>query len=274
MPLIKDQVDDGKYRLYPAAQLVSARRLKGHMSFRESLLGAKDPLSYRFLRYKKGPGDLRRSEAADQTQRKRDASFYREYRMACGKDQPQHVIVDHLIQRLVHRLSEPLLLHLKLPSNFFVLLYKHLPAAQTIDGTPLCRRHQPRSGIFGDTFFGPPLKGRNQRVLGKFFGNADIAGDAGNRSDEPRRLDLPHRLDRPVDIAHVRLILIVIRQTRYIMQHIAPDSIGGQQCEALDYYCPNLVSRIIFPPDDQSFHARPSSARSGLSPPLTCFLFV
>src|SRR5262245_38679529 len=101
------------------------------MSFREGLLGAKDPLSYRFLRYKKGPCDLCRSEAADQTQRKRDASFYREHRVARGKDQPQDVIVDDLIQCLVHGLSEPLLLHLKLASNFFVLLYKHLPTAQT-----------------------------------------------------------------------------------------------------------------------------------------------
>src|SRR5262252_6923841 len=124
MPFIKDQVDDGKYRLHPAAQLVPARRLKGHMSFRESLLGAKDPLSHRFLRHKKGAGDLRRSEAANQTQRKRDASFHRKHRMARGKDKPQHVIVDHLIQSLVHSLSEPLLLNLKLPSNFFVLVYK------------------------------------------------------------------------------------------------------------------------------------------------------
>src|SRR4029453_2173545 len=109
------------------------------MSFRESLLGAKDPLSHRFLRHKKGAGDLRRSEAANQTQGERDASFHLKHRMARGKDKPQHVIVDHLIQSLVHSLSEPLLLHLKLSSDFFVLLYKHLPTAQTIDGTPLRR---------------------------------------------------------------------------------------------------------------------------------------
>src|SRR5215470_8388889 len=104
------------------------------MSFREGLLGAKDPLPHRFLRHKKSTGDLRRSEAADQTQRKRDASFHRKHGMARGKDKPQQVIVDHLIQSVVHGLSEPLLLRLKLASNFFVRLYKHLPTAQTIDG--------------------------------------------------------------------------------------------------------------------------------------------
>src|SRR6185436_1315314 len=117
------------------------------MSYRESLLGAKDPLSHRFLRHKKGAGDLRRSEAADQTQGKRDAFFHRKHRMASGKDKPQHVIVDHLIQSPVHTLSEALLLLLKRPGNFFVILYKHLPTAQTIDGTPLRRGHHPRSGI-------------------------------------------------------------------------------------------------------------------------------
>src|SRR6185503_5379477 len=106
-------------------------------SFRESLLGAEDSLSHGFLRHQKGAGDLRRREAANQTQSKRDASFHRKHRMARGKDKPQHVIVDHLIQSPVHSLSEPLLLPLKLPSNFCVLLYKHLTTAQIIDGTPL-----------------------------------------------------------------------------------------------------------------------------------------
>src|SRR5215471_21208721 len=112
------------------------------MSLRESLLGAKDPLSYRFLRHKKGAGDLRRSEAADQAQGKRDASFHRKHRMARGKDKPQHVIVDHLFRSPVHGLSEPLLLPLKLTANFFVLLYQRLPSAQTIDAAPLRRGHQ------------------------------------------------------------------------------------------------------------------------------------
>lgn len=114
----------------------------------------------------------------------------------------QDVVVDHLIQRPVHCLSELSLLYLKFPGNFFVLLYKHLATAQTIDRSPLCRRHQPRSRIFRDAFFRPSFKSRNHCVLGQFFGNANIAGDAGDRSDEPRRLDLPHRLDRPVNVTH------------------------------------------------------------------------
>ena len=73
------------------------------MSFRESLLGAKDPLSQRLLGYQESAGDLRRGEPAYQTHRKRDASFHRNDRMTRGKDKPQHVIVDNLIQRVVAR---------------------------------------------------------------------------------------------------------------------------------------------------------------------------
>src|ERR1044072_203100 len=113
------------------------------MSFRESLLGAKDPLSDRFLRQKKRASDLRGRETTDQTQRKRDASFEWGDRMGSGEDQPQHVVVDHLIQRMVHCHTEPLLLRLKVASNLFVLLCEHLPTAKSIDGPPLCRGHQP-----------------------------------------------------------------------------------------------------------------------------------
>jgi hypothetical protein len=63
------------------------------MSFRESLVGAQDPPSQGLLRHKEGAGDFRRGEAADQTQRKRDASFHRKDRMARGKDKPQDVSV-------------------------------------------------------------------------------------------------------------------------------------------------------------------------------------
>ena len=49
-------------------------------------------------------------------------------RMAGGEDEPQHVIVDHLIQRVLQRVSKPLLLKLQLAGNLFVLLYEHAAA--------------------------------------------------------------------------------------------------------------------------------------------------
>ena len=194
--LIEDQVDHREYGLNPATQLVPTRRLKGNVCFREGLLGARDPLAQRLFRHKKRTGDLRRGEAADQAQRKRDASFHRKHGMARGEDEPQHVIVDHLIQRLLQSVSKPLLLPLQLAGNFFMLLYEHVAAPERIDRAPLRRLHQPCRGIVRDAFLGPNFEGSHERILRQFLGNADIVGDAGNRGDEPCGLDLPHGLNR------------------------------------------------------------------------------
>jgi hypothetical protein len=93
----------------------------------------------------------------------------------------------------------------KFPGNFFVLLREHLSAAQGIERAVLCRCHQPRPGIFRDAVFGPSLEGRNERVLGEFLCDADIAGDACNRGDETCGFDLPHGLNRLGDIAHAEV---------------------------------------------------------------------
>src|SRR5262249_54919032 len=50
--------------------------------------------------------------------------------------------------------------------------------------------------------FRPLLESRDKRFLGKFFGNADVSRNAGNRCDEACGLDPPHGLDRPVNVTH------------------------------------------------------------------------
>jgi hypothetical protein len=63
-------------------------------------------------------------------------------------------------------------------------------------------RLQPRSGIFGDAFFGPEFEPSHQGILGQFFCDADIVVDSGNGGDEPCGLDLPHGLNRLRHIFH------------------------------------------------------------------------
>ena len=70
------------------------------------------------------------TSSADQAQRERDASFHRKHGMARGEDEPQHVIIDHLIQRVLQSVSKPLLLPLQLAGNLFMLLYEHAAAPQ------------------------------------------------------------------------------------------------------------------------------------------------
>ena len=197
--LVEDQVDHHEHGLDPATQLVPARRLEGDVGLREGLLGAGDPLAQRLLRHQERTRDLRRGEAADQAQRERDASFHREDGMARGEDEAQHVDADHLIERELQRVSEPLLLPLQLAADLPVLLLEHAAAPQRIDRAPLRRRHQPGPGSVRDAGLGPDFEGRYERFLRQLLGEADIAGDASDRGDEACGLDRPLRLDRLVD---------------------------------------------------------------------------
>jgi hypothetical protein len=95
-----------------------------------------------------------------------------------------------------------LLLPFQFACNGFVLLQEHLATTQRVDRAPLCRGHQPRSGVFGDAFFGPEFERSDQGILGQFFCDADIVGDSGDGSDEPCGLDLPHGLNRLRHIFH------------------------------------------------------------------------
>ena len=69
-----------------------------------------------------------------------------------------------------------LLLEFELSRNLSVFLFEHSSATQIVEGAALGRRHQPGTGIFGDTFDGPLLEGRDEHVLAEFFGDADVAG--------------------------------------------------------------------------------------------------
>ncbi len=199
---VENQVDHHEHGLDPATQLVPTRRLKGNVRLGERLLGAGDPLAQRLFRDEKRTRDLRRGEAADQAQRERDASFHRKHGMARGEDETQHVIIDHLIQRVLQRVSEPLLLPLQLAGNLFMLWDEHAAATQRIDRAPFRRRHQPCAGIVRDAFLGPDFEGGHERILRQLLGDADIVSDARNRGDEACGLDLPHGLNGLRYIAH------------------------------------------------------------------------
>ncbi len=122
--------------------------------------------------------------------------------MARGEDEPQDVVIDHLIERALQRISKPLLLPLQVAGDLLVLLYEHAAAPQRIDRAPLRRRHQPCPGPVRDACFGPDVEGSRERILRQLLGNADVVGDASNRGDEACGLDLPNGLDRLMDVAH------------------------------------------------------------------------
>ena len=200
--LVEDQVDHGQHGFEPLSQLVAARRLEGNMSLGQCLLGSKDALAQRLLRHQERPGNLGRGEAAGQAQGQRNAPLDGQHRMAGGKDQAEDIIINDLVQRVIHGFTQPLLLEFQLSRNLSMLEFQHPATAQSVDGAPLCRCHQPRGRFFRDTFVRPSFESCNKRILSEFLRNADVAGHAGNPCDESRGLDLPHGLDRFMCVAH------------------------------------------------------------------------
>ena len=122
--------------------------------------------------------------------------------MAGGKDEAENIIVDDLVQSLIHCFPQALLLEFQLSRNFSVLLFQHPTAAQSVDGAPLGRGHQPGGRFVRDAVLRPLFEGGNKGILREFLRNAEVAGDAGDSCDEARGLDLPHGLDRLMCFAH------------------------------------------------------------------------
>ena len=215
--LVEDEVDDGEDGFEALAEVVAARRFEGDVGFGEGFLGAEDALAEGFFGDEEGPRDLGGGEAAGDAQGEGDAAFDGEHGMAGGEDEAEDVVVDDLVEGVVHGFAELLLLVFELAGDFCVLVLEHAVAAEGVDGAALGCGHEPGGGLFGDAFFGPALEGGDEGVLGEFFGDADVAGDAGDAGDEACGLDLPHGLDCFVEVAHRSAAHAAVRRRSAVM---------------------------------------------------------
>ena len=94
--LVEHQVDHLEHRRQTLGQLVATGDLKRHARLAECALGAYDALRDRALGDEKRTRDLWRRQAAEQTQRQRDARLSRQHRMARHEDQAQDVVLNVL----------------------------------------------------------------------------------------------------------------------------------------------------------------------------------
>ncbi len=191
--LVEHEVDDLEDRRQTRRTLAAARRLERDVRLRERALGADDPLGDGRLRREERAGDLRRGEAAEQAQGQRDACLARQDRVAGHEDQPQHVVLDAVVE---HRLEVGLLGLLELAAELLVLALQPRVAAEQVDRTVLGGGHEPGARVVRDARLGPLLQRRHERVLREVLGQPDVAHLPRQAGDEPRRLDPPDRLDR------------------------------------------------------------------------------
>ena len=83
----------------------------------------------------------------------------------------------------------------KLAAELIEFAFQPRVSAKAVDGTMLCRGHQPGAWIFRDARLRPLLQRGYQRVLGEVLGNAEVAHHPHQAGDEPGRLDSPDRID-------------------------------------------------------------------------------
>ena len=129
--------------------------------------------------------------------------------MAGEEDQPQHVVVDVVDERVevghVHLL--PLLQGV---AELRRTTAQGVGAPELVDGATLRGLHQPGGGVVGDARGGPLLERGHQGVLGEVLGEREVSGHPGEGADEPGRLVAPHPLDRVLSglggpaLAHMR----------------------------------------------------------------------
>src|SRR6185503_2901430 len=119
--------------------------------------------------------------------------------MACGEDEPQHVIADVVIERGLRA-------GLRVPAGFnlirelTMLSLEELVAPEVIDRTVFGRACQPGGGIVGDARLGPLLERGQKGVLCKVLGQADVANDACDRAGDAGGFDAPDGVDDAMKI--------------------------------------------------------------------------
>ena len=193
---VEHQVDHAQHAGQAFLQRVAAGHFERHVGFGQRALGAHDALRHRRLRREERACDLVRGQAAQQAQRQCDPRVHRQHRVARDERQPQQVVVDVVVQRVLVAAAAFVLDVFQFPREFFVLAFEQLQAAQAVDRAALGGGHQPRPRIVRHAVTGPGLQRGDQRVLRQFFGQVQVAQHAGKAGDHARRFDAPDGIDR------------------------------------------------------------------------------
>ena len=192
VPLVEDQVDDGKHGRDAAGKLGFGWHTVGNAGVPDLALGPDDPLGHGRFGDEERPRDLRRLEPAQQPEGQRDLGGLVERRVAAGEDQPEPV-VGHgplLLRRgTARRVRAVQVMGLRVP------LAADRLAAQPVDGPVAGGRDDPRAGTGRLAVRRPPGGRHGERVLDRFLGGVDIAEEADQGGDAPAVFPAEDSLD-------------------------------------------------------------------------------
>jgi hypothetical protein len=90
------------------------------------------------------------------------------------------------------------LAHRDFTAQFLMFAIEHGTAPQLVNGSVLGGRHQPGSGIFGNTRLRPLFERDQERFLREIFGEAYVAHDAREAGDQLGGFNAPDSVDGAV----------------------------------------------------------------------------
>jgi hypothetical protein len=111
--------------------------------------------------------------------------------VACNEHQAQQIVSDVVVEGGEIRILDGQ----HLAPQLLVLSLQQRVTAETVDGTPLRNRHEPRSRIARDSFVRPLRKGSDECVSRELLGEVDVAHDARQRAEQSGRFDPPDCFD-------------------------------------------------------------------------------
>jgi hypothetical protein len=196
--LVEDEIEHAQHRGHPLRALLATRHFEGHAGLGNGALGAHDALPDGRVIGEEGPRDFLGRQPANEPQRQRHPAFGWQHRMAGGKDQPQQVIADIVVQLLMQGGLGIRHLLLHVAADGFELARRHFSVPEIVDGLALARLHQPGAGIAGHAGFRPGSERGHERFLGQFLGEGNVPHHAREAGNQPRLFEAPDGRDGPV----------------------------------------------------------------------------
>jgi len=195
--LVEDEVDDFEDGGEAGGELGAAGNLEGDLFVGEGAFGADDALGDGGFGSEEGAGDFGGGEAAEETESEGGAGLGGEDRMAGDEDEAKEVVADGVVE-VGFEVGRGLFERFEVAGEHLVFALSEGVAAEEIDGAALGGGGEPCRGVVGDAGSRPRFERGEERLLGEVFGEADVAGEAGEAGDDAGSLDAPDRLDGAV----------------------------------------------------------------------------
>jgi hypothetical protein len=194
VPLVEEEVEHREHGVQALRQLIRLGDRVGDLRGGDLPLRPDETLRHRRGRDEKRPRDLVRAEADESTEREGDLGLQRERRMAAGEDEAEKIVGD--LEREVRPGGDLV----EICRIRFELSGQDLLPAEPVDGDGARSLDEPGARVLGHAPVAPAAQRRFECVLGRLFGQAEVARQADQGSENARPLNAVNPGNYGVDL--------------------------------------------------------------------------